>query len=63
MTTQTVKLIVEEQNGLVDFTSITLSMDKEAVSEYLDLRVVQSLKGLKRPMPYKVEIESTYVNR
>lgn len=62
MTTQTVKLFVEEQNGLVDFTLITLKMDKEPISEYLELRVMQSLKGFKRPMPYKVEIESVFVN-
>ena len=62
MRTQTVKLIVEEQNGLFDFDSISLSMDKEPISEYLNLRVIQSLKGFKRPMPFKVEIESVYVN-
>lgn len=63
MTTQTVELFVEEQNGLVDFDTITLGMDKEPIAEYLELRVVQSMKGFKKPMPFKVEIESTYVNR
>lgn len=62
MKTKTVKLFVEEQSGLVDFASITIAIDKEPIAEYLEQRVVQSLKGFKRPMPYKVQIESTYIN-
>jgi hypothetical protein len=57
--TTTFKFNTTEANGTYDFGSYSTSerlTNEEAVGKYLELRVNQSQKGFKRPMPKEVSI-------
>ena len=60
--TQTVRFSIEEENGLCDFGTITCKLTEDPKEEYLKLRIVQSVKGFKRPMPLNIEIEEIFIN-
>ena len=47
-----------EANGSSDFDTVSILLGQDPKEEYLKLRLIQSVKGFKRPMPKSISIES-----
>jgi len=53
----TYRIFTEELNGLTDTITVQGTNKEKAKKEYIDSRIIQSIKGFKRPLPVSVEIE------
>ncbi len=62
MKTQTIIFAVEEQNGLFDFEYFNCPVGKDPKEEFFASRLIQSIKGFKRPMPKSFEIEDILIH-